>query len=125
MLELSPAMQAYEKSLLDESSPRDCDSKEQPVPAALTRLSMLRSPLQAILPTGWKPCSGSKGLRIRIRELEAQMSREEIALRIGDDFVARKFGENITSRSLTTPSGSRWLSSLKVSWLHRPKGLPR
>jgi len=34
-----------------------------------------------------------KGLATRIRELEATMSREEAALRIGDDFVARKFGE--------------------------------
>ncbi|MDO8840808.1 DNA-directed DNA polymerase II large subunit [Methanocalculus sp.] len=37
-----------------------------------------------------------KGVAARIRELEAEMSREEAALRIGDDFVARKFGE--TSR---------------------------
>ncbi|MCP1662900.1 MAG: DNA-directed DNA polymerase II large subunit [Methanocalculus sp. MSAO_Arc1] len=33
------------------------------------------------------------GVAARIRELEAEMSREEAALRIGDDFVARKFGE--------------------------------
>jgi DNA polymerase II large subunit len=36
---------------------------------------------------------GIKGVAARIRELEQQMSREEVALRIGDDFVARKFGE--------------------------------
>jgi DNA polymerase II large subunit len=34
-----------------------------------------------------------KGVAARIRELEATMSREEVALRIGDDFVACKFGE--------------------------------
>ena len=33
------------------------------------------------------------GIAIRIRELEASMSREEAALKIGDDFVARRFGE--------------------------------
>jgi len=36
---------------------------------------------------------GYKGIAARIRELEETMSREEAALRIGDDFVARKFGE--------------------------------
>jgi len=36
---------------------------------------------------------GIKGVAERIRELESQMSREEAALRIGDDFVARRFGE--------------------------------
>lgn len=36
---------------------------------------------------------GIPGIAVRIRELEASMSREEAALRIGDDFVARRFGE--------------------------------
>ena len=36
---------------------------------------------------------GIRGVAARIRELEASMSREEAALRIGDDFVARRFGE--------------------------------
>ncbi|MDD1708932.1 MAG: DNA polymerase II large subunit, partial [Methanoregulaceae archaeon] len=36
---------------------------------------------------------GIRGIAVRIRELEAAMSREEAALRIGDDFVERRFGE--------------------------------
>ena len=36
---------------------------------------------------------GIKGIASRLRELECEMSREEVALKIGDDFVARKFGE--------------------------------
>ena len=36
---------------------------------------------------------GIEGVAARIRELEKEMSREEAALRIGDDFVARRFGE--------------------------------
>ena len=36
---------------------------------------------------------GYTGIAARIRELEQEMSREEAALRISDDFVARKFGE--------------------------------
>jgi DNA polymerase II large subunit len=36
---------------------------------------------------------GISGIASRIRELEGEFSREEVALRIGDDFVARRFGE--------------------------------
>ncbi|MDR2855451.1 MAG: DNA-directed DNA polymerase II large subunit [Methanomicrobiales archaeon] len=36
---------------------------------------------------------GIPGVAQRIRELEKEMSREEASLRIGDDFVARMFGE--------------------------------
>jgi DNA polymerase II large subunit len=93
MLELSPAMQAYEKSLLDElhraiaiaktARSRGLDpSLDVEIPIA----SDLADRVEALL--------GIKGVAVRIRELEQQMSREEVALRIGDDFVARKFGEN-------------------------------
>ncbi|MHC1630565.1 MAG: DNA-directed DNA polymerase II large subunit [Methanoculleaceae archaeon] len=36
---------------------------------------------------------GYKGLAARIRELESEYSREEIALRLGDDFAQKRFGE--------------------------------
>jgi len=36
---------------------------------------------------------GIKGVASRLRDLEKDMSREEVALRVGDDFVAKKFGE--------------------------------
>jgi DNA polymerase II large subunit len=36
---------------------------------------------------------GIRGVAARLRELELQMSREEVALRIGDDFVQCMFGE--------------------------------
>ena len=36
---------------------------------------------------------GIRGVAARLRELELQMSREEVALKIGDDFVERMFGE--------------------------------
>src|SRR5512136_513563 len=92
MLELSPAMQAYEKSLLDElhraiaianeARSRGLDpSLDVEIPVA----SDLADRVEALL--------GIKGVAVRIRELEQQMSREEVALRIGDDFVARRFGE--------------------------------
>jgi DNA polymerase II large subunit len=95
MLELSPVMQAYERSLLDElhraiaiakvARSRGLDpSLEVEIPIA----SDLADRVEALL--------GIKGVAARIRELEQQMSREEVALRIGDDFVARKFGEKDT-----------------------------
>lgn len=36
---------------------------------------------------------GYKGLAVRIRELEKEMSREQVALKLGDDFVMKRFGE--------------------------------
>jgi DNA polymerase II large subunit len=92
MLVLSPAMEAYEKSLMDKlhieiaiaEKARLCGidpSTEVEIPVA----SDLADRVEALL--------GIKGVAERIRELESQMSREEVALRIGDDFVARKFGE--------------------------------
>ncbi len=92
MLVLSPAMEAYEKSLMDnlfiaiaiakKARARGFDpSTDIEIPIA----SDLADRVEALL--------GIKGVAVRIRELESQMSREEVALRIGDDFVARKFGE--------------------------------
>jgi DNA polymerase II large subunit len=92
MLELSPAMEAYEKSLMDglfraiavakEARGRGFDpTTDVEIPIA----SDLADRVEALL--------GIKGVAARIRELEQQMSREEVALRIGDDFVARMFGE--------------------------------
>jgi DNA polymerase II large subunit len=92
MLVLSPAMEAYEKSLMDnllfaiaiakKARSRGLDpSTDIEIPIA----SDLADRVEALL--------GIKGVAERIRELESLMSREEVALRIGDDFVARKFGE--------------------------------
>jgi len=43
---------------------------------------------------------GYKGIAARLRELEQQMSREEAALHIGDDFVAKMFGETTAEEIL-------------------------
>ena len=99
MLVLSPAMEAYEKSLMDDllfaiaiakkARLRGLDpSTEVEIPVA----SDLADRVEALL--------GIKGVAERIRELESQMSREEVALRIGDDFVARKFGETTNEQIL-------------------------
>ena len=99
MLVLSPAMEAYEKSLMDNlhiaiaiaKKARRCGldpSTEVEIPVA----SDLADRVEALL--------GIKGVAVRIRELESQMSREEVALRIGDDFVDRKFGETTDEQIL-------------------------
>jgi DNA polymerase II large subunit len=99
MLVLSPAMEAYEKSLMDDllfaiaiakkARSRGLDpSTDVEIPIA----SDLADRVEALL--------GIKGVAERIRELESQMSREEVALRIGDDFVARKFGETTNEQIL-------------------------
>jgi DNA polymerase II large subunit len=93
MLKLSPEMEAYGNSLMEElnhaiaiaheARQRGIDpSMDVEIPIA----SDLADRVEALL--------GIKGVAERIRELESQMSREEVALRIGDDFVARRFGEN-------------------------------
>jgi DNA polymerase II large subunit len=92
MLIISSEMEMYGNSLMDgltraialakEARSRGLDpSLDVEIPIA----SDLADRVEALL--------GIKGVAARIRELESQMSREEAALRIGDDFVARMFGE--------------------------------
>ena len=92
MLELSPAMQAYEKSLLDELHRAIAIAKEARSRGLDPSLDV-EIPIASDLADRVEALLGIKGVAVRIRELEQQMSREEVALRIGDDFVARKFGE--------------------------------
>ena len=92
-------MEAYEKSLMDnlllaiaiakKARSRGLDpSIDIEIPIA----SDLADRVEALL--------GIKGVAGRIRELESRMTREEVALRIGDDFVARKFGETTNEQIL-------------------------
>ena len=99
MLELSPAMQAYEKSLLDELHRAIAIAKEARKQGLDPSLDV-EIPIASDLADRVEVLVGVKGVAARIRELEATMSREEAALRIGDDFVARKFGEKDTMEVL-------------------------
>ncbi len=92
MLTLSPAMQAYERSLLDELYRAIAIAKEARS-RGLDPSTDVEIPIASDLADRVEALLGIKGVAVRIRELEQQMSREEVALRIGDDFVARKFGE--------------------------------
>jgi DNA polymerase II large subunit len=95
MPELSPAMQAYEKSLLDELQRAIVIAKEARSRGLDPTLDV-EIPIASDLADRVEALLGIRGVAARIRELEQQMSREEVALRIGDDFVARKFGEKDT-----------------------------
>ncbi|OPY35015.1 MAG: DNA polymerase II large subunit [Methanoregula sp. PtaU1.Bin006] len=99
MLKLSPAMQAYEKSLLDELHRAIAIAKEARKKGLDPSLDV-EIPIASDLADRVEVLIGVKGVAARIRELEATMSREEAALRIGDDFVARKFGEKDTMEVL-------------------------
>ena len=92
MLVLSPTMEAYEKSLLDELHREIAIAKEARKKGLDPTLDV-EIPIASDLADRVEVLIGIKGVAVRIRELEAEMSREEAALRIGDDFVARKFGE--------------------------------
>jgi DNA polymerase II large subunit len=92
MLVLSPTMEAYEKSLLDELHRAIAIAKEARSRGLDPTLDV-EIPIASDLADRVEALLNIKGVAARIRELEATMSREEAALRIGDDFVARKFGE--------------------------------
>ncbi|MDP2796835.1 MAG: DNA polymerase II large subunit, partial [Methanoregula sp.] len=92
MLVLSPAMEAYEKSLMDDLHHAIAIAKKARSRGLDPSLDV-EIPIASDLADRVEALLGIKGVAVRIRELESRMSREEIALRIGDDFVARKFGE--------------------------------
>jgi DNA polymerase II large subunit len=92
MLQISPAMEAYEKTL---QSALDAAIKvaQQARSRGLDPSTEVEIPIANDLADRAEALLGIRGVAARIRELEQQMSREEVALRIGDDFVQRRFGE--------------------------------
>ncbi len=92
MLVRSPAMEEYENSLragLDEA----ISIAQQARAKGLDPKTEVEIPIASDLADRVEALLGIRGVAARIRELEQTMSREEAALRIGDDFVQRKFGE--------------------------------
>ncbi|MCX6696923.1 MAG: DNA-directed DNA polymerase II large subunit [Methanoregula sp.] len=92
MLQLSPAMEAYEKMLMDGLHRAIAIAAEARL-QGIDPSTKVEIPIASDLADRVEALLGIKGVAARIRELEQQMSREEVALRIGDDFVARRFGE--------------------------------
>ncbi len=92
MLILSPEMEAYGKSLMEGLS-REIAIAAEARSRGIDPSMAVEIPIASDLADRVEVLVGIKGVAARIRELEAQMSREEVALRIGDDFVAKMFGE--------------------------------
>jgi DNA polymerase II large subunit len=99
MLVLSPAMEAYEKSLMGDLLSAIAIAKKARA-RGLDPSTDIEIPIASDLADRVEALLGIKGVAERIRELESLMSREEVALRIGDDFVARKFGETTNEQIL-------------------------
>ncbi|MFA7302940.1 MAG: DNA polymerase II large subunit, partial [Methanoregula sp.] len=95
MLQLSPEMEAYEKTLLDGLDRAIAIAKDARV-QGIDPSTDVEIPIASDLADRVEALLGIRGVAVRIRELEQQMSREEVALQIGDDFVARRFGEKNT-----------------------------
>jgi DNA polymerase II large subunit len=92
MLILSPEMEAYGKTLMDGLSQAIAIASEARS-RGIDPSMAVEIPIASDLADRVEVLVGIKGVAARIRELESQMSREEVALRIGDDFVAKMFGE--------------------------------
>ncbi len=92
MLQISPAMEAYHKTL---HSSLDAAIKiaQQARSCGLDPSTDVEIPVANDLADRVEALLGIRGIAQRIRELEQQMSREEVALQIGDDFVQKRFGE--------------------------------
>ncbi len=92
MLQLSPAMEAYEEAIRTALGAA-MEVARQARLRGLDPSTQVEIPIASDLADRVEALLGIRGVAVRIRELEQQMSREEVALRIGDDFVKRKFGE--------------------------------
>lgn len=91
-MQLSPSMQSYFAALEGELG-RTIGVAKTARSAGLDPRTDVEIPLASDLADRVEALLSIKGLAQRIRELEGHMSREEIALFIGEDFVNRRFGE--------------------------------
>ena len=92
MVKRSAAMEQYSEDLLSYLS-RALEVAAAARAAGIDPRTEVEIPVASDLADRVEALLGIKGIAVRIRELEATMSREEASLRIGDDFVARRFGE--------------------------------
>ena len=91
-MQASPEMDAYFKSIEDGLY----DAIEVAKKARLEGFDPRKDveiPIASDLADRVEALMGYKGVANRLRELSETMSREEVSLKIGDDFVAKKFGE--------------------------------
>ena len=93
MADISPRMQEY-YSLLNTGLGQAIEVARTCRSRGLDPETTVEIPIANDLADRVEAQVGISGVARRIRELEAEMSREEAALHIGDDFAERKFGES-------------------------------
>lgn len=92
MVAVSPSMAEYFK-LLEKNLNAVLKVAEEARAKDFDPRTTIEIPLANDLGDRVEALLGIKGVAARIRELETQMSREEVSLKIGDDFAAKMFGE--------------------------------
>lgn len=91
-MQTSPEMDAYFKSLQDELGDAIGVAKKARL-KGIDPKTDVEIPIANDLADRVEALLDIKGVAKRLRELGETMSREEVALKIGDDFIAKKFGE--------------------------------
>ncbi len=92
MMQCSPGMERYLAGL-QEGLEAAMAVAEKARAAGIDPRTTVEIPVASDLADRVEALLGIKGLAKRIREMEGEMSREEVALHIGEDFVQRRFGE--------------------------------
>ncbi|MBN2734506.1 MAG: DNA-directed DNA polymerase II large subunit [Methanomicrobiaceae archaeon] len=91
-MQASPEMEAYFKSLEDGLF-NAIDIAKAARKEGFDPRTDVEIPIASDLADRVEALMDYKGVAVRLRELGEQMSREEVALKIGDDFIAKRFGE--------------------------------
>jgi len=91
-MQVSPEMEHYFSSL-HEGLTKAIEVAAQARARGLDPRMEVEIPVASDLADRVEALLGYKGVAARLRELELEMSREEAALKIGDAFVAKEFGE--------------------------------
>lgn len=99
MLHCSPEMEEYLKHL-EEGLSLAMEVARKARAEGMDPRTVVEIPVASDLADRVEALLSIRGLASRIRDLEGQMSREEVALRIGEDFVQRKFGERTNEEIL-------------------------
>ncbi len=92
MLHCSPEMERY-FSTLEQGLSRAMEVAREARARGIDPRTEVEIPVASDLADRVEALLGIPGIAARIRELEKEMSREEAALRIGLDFVSKRFGE--------------------------------
>lgn len=92
VMQASPEMESYFKSLEDDLY-KAIEIAKQARKVGIDPALDVEIPVASDLADRVEALLGYPGVAKRLRELGEEMSREEVSLKIGDDFIARRFGE--------------------------------